>query len=208
MSLKYRDFNNSKYIVLCDNEKKYEDFFLPIGGSWIKFEEDGKIISGYTIPKENSKKMLKILEMITLRENARSRKEQNKYHRAFSDSEEEDDDDDNEEEKKSDYSSEKSLSPKKKSNDNKKKYRRSDPKKYYKSFNNKPVDFKRINRIEDEDDESDEYSSSSYDTSSSDGFPSPATPKRKRNYNIDNLLDTIENLTERINYLERKNGKK
>ena len=192
MSLEYREFNNHNLIVFCEIRNKYEEFFETIGGKWFSGNDEEKK-TGFINPKENKRHLLKILEMIKIRENAKSRKNQNKYHRAVSDSEDDSDDEESEHDVKE-------------FNENKKKYRRSDPKKYYKSFNNKPVDFKKINRIE-SDEESDEYSSSSHGSSSSDGFPSPGTPRRRRNYNIDDLLDTIEDLTERVKYLEKKNKK-
>lgn len=176
MSLSYRDYKNS-YLVTCENMKKYEDFFIPLGAKWVRDSE----ISGFLIPKEKELQLKKIINFINIKENAKSRKMQHKYHRAVSDSEDEDSD-----------------------KDGRKKYKKSDPKTYYKSFDSKPVNFKNINR---DDDSEDEYSSSStYEDSSSDNYPSPGTPERK-NIKVDDLIKTIHNLENRIEYLEKKNRK-
>lgn len=184
MSLTYREYKNS-YLVTCENMNKYEDFFIPLGAKWVRDSE----ISGFLIPKEKEVQLKKIINFINIKENAKSRKMQHKYHRAVSDSEEEDNDN---EEVNADR--------------NRKKYKKSDPKTYYKSFDSKPVNFKNINRSEDDDSE-DEYSSSStYEDSSSDNYPSPGTPERK-NIKVDDLIKTIHNLENRIEYLEKKNRK-
>jgi len=73
---------------------------------------------------------------------------------------------------------------------------------YYKSFASKPVDFKKIHDIE-EDDTCSSYSSSSYGTSSSDGFPSPETPGVKE-YDSRELFEILTDLKNRVRSLERK----
>ena len=91
--------------------------------------------------------------------------------------------------------------------ENKDKYKKSDPKSYYKSFNSKPVDFKKINRFDnsDEEDDEDNYSSSSHHSSSSDGFPSPSTPGRRySSHEIEELYDIINGMQRKINFLEKK----
>jgi len=189
MSLSYQDYKNG-YIVICEHMKKYEDFFIPLGGKWVRDSE----ISGFLIPKDKEVQLKKIINFINIKENAKSRKTQHKYHRAVSDSEDEDDDIHKGEVKT-------------KSPQNRKKYKKSDPKTYYKSFDSKPVNFKNINRDNDSDDDSEVYSSSStYEDSSSDNYPSPGTPERK-NIKVDELIKTINNLENRIEYLEKKNRK-
>ena len=189
MSLSYQDYKNG-YIVICENMKKYEDFFIPLGGKWVRDSE----ISGFLISKEKEVQMKKIINFINIKEHAKSRKTQHKYHRAISDKEddEDDDEDDDEEEEKD-------------KKENRRKYKKSDPKTYYKSFDSKPINFRNINR--EDDDDSDTYSSSStYEDSSSDNYPSPGTPERK-NIKVDELIKTINNLENRIEYLEKKNRK-
>lgn len=187
MSLSYRDYKNS-YLVTCENMNKYEDFFIPLGAKWVRDSE----ISGFLIPKEKEVQLKKIINFINIKENAKSRKMQHKYHRAVSDSEDtdEDTDEDADEDKKV----------------NRKKYKKSDPKTYYKSFDSKPVNFKNINRNEDDESENEYSSSSTYEDSSSDNYPSPGTPERK-NIKVDDLIKTINNLENRIEYLEKKNRK-
>lgn len=193
MSLSYQEYKND-YIVICEHMKKYEDFFIPLGGKWVRDSE----ISGFLIPKDKEAQLKKIINFINIKENAKSRKTQHKYHRAVSDSENEDNEDDEDDD--SDDGEVKTKSPQ-----NRKKYKKSDPKTYYKSFDSRPVNFKNINR--DDDDDSDVYSSSStYDDSSSDNYPSPGTPERK-NIKVDELIKTINNLENRIEYLEKKNRK-
>ena len=77
---------------------------------------------------------------------------------------------------------------------------------YKKSFvtNNHPVDFKKVDRKNCSDVE-DDYSSSSYDSSSSDGFPSPSTPGRKYGHReIEELHTVINDMQKRIKKLENK----
>jgi hypothetical protein len=76
------------------------------------------------------------------------------------------------------------------------------PQTYYKSFASKPVDFKKIHDI-DCDDSCSSYSSSSYGTSSSDGFPSPETPGVKE-YDSKELFEILSDLKHRVRNLERK----
>ena len=66
----------------------------------------------------------------------------------------------------------------------KKKYTSDDPMLYYKSFNTQPKTFKNINNYK-SDDSLSVSSSSCSSSNSSDNFPSPKTPKKRRNYNKD-----------------------
>jgi hypothetical protein len=92
-----------------------------------------------------------------------------------------------------------------------------DPMLYYKSFNTQPKNFKKMNNFdsEKEDDESISVSSSSYTSSDTDdSFPSPRTPKKRRNYNkgvvsenYDDIVGEVKSLSRRIIELELENKK-
>jgi hypothetical protein len=188
MTLEYKDFNNEFFIVLCSDKKKYEDFFGPIGA---KIHKDGFLIS-----KEKRIQLDKIINLITIRENAKSRKEQTRYRREYSESETDEEESETDEEE---------LSPEI-TKVNNTKYKKSDPKMYKKSFiGSRPVDFKKIVR-RDEYSDDDNYSSSEYHSSSSDGFPSPSTPGRKYNnceLEIQKLYNVINEMKKRIKQLEK-----
>ena len=89
------------------------------------------------------------------------------------------------------------------------------PLKYYKNFNKKPVDFKKINNYSDsEDDRSNKYSSSSRSSNSSDeSFPSPKTPKKRKNYfeedknDYSELLSEMKKLQKKLYEIEIENKK-
>lgn len=90
-----------------------------------------------------------------------------------------------------------------------------DPYKYYKSFNKKPVDFRRLNNISESESESEsesdvESSSTEYSESSSDGFPSPSTPKRKYQYREDynDLCYKLEDLQKRVYMIENNHRRR
>lgn len=94
----------------------------------------------------------------------------------------------------------------------KKKYMSEDPMLYYKSFNTQPKNFKKINNYESDDNLS--VSSSSCSSSSSDSFPSPRTPKKRRNYNkglnnenYEEMIGEMKSLSRRIIELELENKK-
>ena len=169
-------FDNTFLIVLCDT-KKYKDFFEPLGS---KTHKDGFLVN---IEKENQ--LHKILSFIEMKESGKSRKNQSKFHREYSD--------DEYEEKKD-------------------KYRKSVPKAYYKSFNSRPIDFKKINNVKETDELSDdydsdetEYSSSTHHSSSTDNYPSPATPHKTYDSNdIEEILKQINDLKKRVLILEMK----
>ena len=125
-----------------------------------------------------------------------------------------------------------------KRDDGKKKYTKHDPKlyersfkdeddfeenpyEYYRTFNKKPVDFRKINNISDsESDDSEDLESSSsseYSESSSDGFPSPRTPKKRDSYKYDRerekysyseLYTKVQDLQRRMSEMEINNHKR
>lgn len=96
------------------------------------------------------------------------------------------------------------------------------PYEYYRSFNKKPVDFRRINNISDsesdsEDSEDLESSSSEYSESSSDGFPSPRTPRKRDSYRYDRerekysyseLYGKVQDLQRRMSEMEMNQRKR
>lgn len=95
----------------------------------------------------------------------------------------------------------------------KNKYKNPDPKTYYQSFNSRPNDFMKImnkdddkeDDDEDDDDYDEEYSSSSYNTSSTDNFPSPSTPGRQyTSTEIEEIFEYIKDLQKRVRILEQK----
>jgi hypothetical protein len=184
MTLEYKNYNDDIFIVLCNDKKKYGDFFEPLGA---KIHKDGFLIS-----KEKRIQLDKIISFINIRENAKSRKEQTRFRREYSESE------------SSSTESDKETSPEITKKDNRGKYKKSDPKMYKNSFNSRPVDFKKVDRHNNYSDD-DDYSSSSYDSSSSDGFPSPSTPGRKHSsQEIEKLRNVINDMQKRIKYLENK----
>ena len=189
MTLEYKNFNDDFFIVLCNDKKKYGDFFEPIGATMHK--------DGFLIKKEKRNQLDKIINFINIRENAKSRKEQTRFRREYSESEASNSEE--EDETSSTEENDKDIPPRRS------KYKKSDPKMYKKSFVSRPVDFKKVDRNGNYSDDEDEYSSSSYHSSSSDGFPSPSTPGRKySNREIEELYGVINNLQKTIKYLENK----
>ena len=173
MKLPVKRFDNTFLIVLCDT-KKYKGFFEQLGS---RTHKDGFLVN---IEKENQ--LHKILSFIEMKESGKSRKNQNKFHREYSDDEYE---------------------------EKKEKYKKSDPKAYYKSFNSRPIDFKKINNLKETDDDYDsdgsEYSSSTHHSSSTDNYPSPATPHKTYDSNdIEEILKQINDLKKRVLILEMK----
>ena len=86
------------------------------------------------------------------------------------------------------------------------------PLQYYKSFNNKPLDFKKINEYESDDE--DKFSSSAKSESSEDSFPSPKTPKKRKKYykeesrtNYDDLFTEMKDLQRQIYEIQIENKK-
>ena len=83
------------------------------------------------------------------------------------------------------------------------------PYEYYKSFNKKPIDFRRMHDISDSEDGSDSVEESSdYSESSSDGFPSPNTPRRRDDYRktdhktYNELYNKVQDLQRRVSEME------
>lgn len=89
------------------------------------------------------------------------------------------------------------------------------PYEYYKSFNKKPIDFRKIHNISDSEDESDSVEESSeYSESSSDGFPSPSTPRRRDDYKktdhrtYNELYNKVQDLQRRMTEMEINNRRR
>jgi hypothetical protein len=87
------------------------------------------------------------------------------------------------------------------------------PYEHYKSFNKKPIDFRKMHNISDSEDDSVEESSD-YSESSSDGFPSPSTPRRRDDYRkTDNktyneLYNKVQDLQRRMTEMEINNRRR
>lgn len=164
MALCIKQYDSRFLIVLCDTSK-YKTFFEPLGA---KIHKDG-----FLVDREKENHLHKIISFIEMKEKGRSRKKQMKFHRECSDDEYE---------------------------RTKEKYKKSDPKAYYKTFNSRPVDFKKINKVKEDDDSDDydsetsEYSSSTHNSSSTDNYPSPATPRKT--YSRDDIEDIYKQLGE------------
>jgi hypothetical protein len=83
------------------------------------------------------------------------------------------------------------------------------PYSYYKSFNKKPVDFRRENNISESSSDDDvDDSSTEYSDSSSDGFPSPRSPRKRDSYRKENhksyneLYNKVQELQRRMAEME------
>jgi hypothetical protein len=101
------------------------------------------------------------------------------------------------------------------------KHEEDDPYELYKSFNKKPIEFKRNNNIESES-ESDSASESDVESSSddedsessSDGFPSPSTPRKRNSYARDEgrsyneLYSKVKDLHRRVAEMEITNRRR
>ena len=83
----------------------------------------------------------------------------------------------------------------------KEEYEKNNPVLYYKTFNNKPIDFKKINKHDSSSEE--DYSSSSVASSSSGSFPSPRTPKKRKKY-FQKEEDSYNNLFNEMKVLQRQ----
>lgn len=84
-----------------------------------------------------------------------------------------------------------------------------DPIQYFKSFTKKPKDFRSLHALSD-----DEVNSSSDDSDSSDGFPSPTVPikknKKKSNYtseDFDEMFSKVTEMSRKMHQLEIQNRK-
>jgi len=89
------------------------------------------------------------------------------------------------------------------------------PYEYYKSFNKKPIDFRKMHNISDSEDESESVEESSeYSDSSSDGFPSPSTPRRRDDYKktdhktYNELYNKVQDLQRRMTEMEIDNRRR
>jgi hypothetical protein len=89
------------------------------------------------------------------------------------------------------------------------------PYEYYKSFNKKPIDFRKMHNISDSEDESESVEESSeYSESSSDGFPSPSTPRRRDDYRktdhktYNELYNKVQDLQRRMTEMEIDNRRR
>ena len=291
-TITYKKYNNISFIV-NGNKEIHQKFIKTLNGRWNSRVKDFQ--PGWIVPieKENDLKIyIESLNIDNLNKNIKSRKSQNKYHRAISVSSSDDDEDDDnlsveedikhielkldsDNEKKFDkkevskietevlnkkileekqkFEKEKEAFEKRKSNEkedikksrsNEKediKKNRSNEKQdiekrksnekeafekrklnekedienpipYYKSFNKKPIDFKKINNYESEEDR---FSSSGKSESSEDSFPSPKTPKKRKKYykddtrnnNYDDLFSEMKDLQRQIYEMQIENKK-
>ena len=236
--ISYKFLDKKNLLVLTD-KLTHKSFLNFLNGIWSE-ENNGWIVS--KSKEKYLKNFISSQKLETISSEIKSRKSQKKYHREVSESESSDDSDDVKSVKsvKSNSSSSKiekdALEKRrveeknkfeedrteftKKINDKdknlKNKYMSEDPMLYYKSFNAQPKNFKKINNFEsDNDDESISVSSSSCSSSSSDdSFPSPRTPKKRRNYNkgvatenYDDIVTEVKSLSRRIIELELENKK-
>lgn len=172
--LSYEKKNNS--LIMYCNWEQYEDFLVSVNAVKNKINE----MECFMIPIEKEKELIKIVNYLNVVNNGKSRHSQTKYHRECSDDEEDED---------------------------RKKNSRVD---FFKSFskknfiNNKKKEKKKYTSSDSDDDKDDnEYSSSSYDTSSSDNFPSPRTPAKRSNYTNEQLYFMIEKMQRKINLIEK-----
>lgn len=82
------------------------------------------------------------------------------------------------------------------------------PYEYYKSFNKKPIDFRKTHNISDSEDSDSVEESSEYSESSSDGFPSPNTPRKRDDYKktdhktYNELYNKVQDLQRRMTEME------
>ena len=93
--------------------------------------------------------------------------------------------------------------------------REDNPYSYYKSFNKKPVDFRKIHKYDSGSESDDiEESSSDYSESSSDGFPSPGSPRKRDDYrkhdykNYDDLYSKVQDIQRRLSDMEIQNKRR
>lgn len=237
--ISYKFLNKKNLLVLTD-KVTHKSFLTFLNGIWSD-ENNGWIVS--KTKEKYLKNFISTLKLQTISGDIRSRKSQKKYHREVSESESSDDYDSDdvksvksektEKTEKSNSKIEKEALDKRrvdektkfeeekiefdKKNALKNKYMSEDPMLYYKSFNTQPKNFKKINNFdsENEDDESISVSSSSYSSSDTDdSFPSPRTPKKRRNYNkgvttenYDDIVGEVKSLSRRIIELELENKK-
>ena len=88
------------------------------------------------------------------------------------------------------------------------------PYEYYKSFNKKPIDFRKTHNISDSEDSDSVEESSEYSESSSDGFPSPNTPRKRDDYKktdhktYTELYNKVQDLQRRLTEMEIDNRRR
>lgn len=227
--LTYKSYHDDSLIVF-GNRSKFQKNMNLIGGRWNSRKD------GWIVPLTNKNKLdnfinsLKKTDDIDIDTDTRK-----KYHREDSEVE----DSEEETEKKGDdillTESKRNLSTDRihdrisRNNNAKRKYGNHDPMiynkpivdgevrdenpySYYKSFNKKPADFRKEHDISDSDDSEELESSTEEDSSSSsDGFPSPGTPRKRDDYakhnsrELDYLYHTVRDLQERMRHIEKTN---
>jgi glucan-binding YG repeat protein len=176
---------DKKFLFVCCNWEKYQDFFLPL-------EPVKKIINGkqhFVFSSEKETKLVKIINYL------------NTIHREHtqkvcvgSDDEESDEECDKEDRKEDDRMAYfKSFASK-----NFVKQRRKEESSH--DSDTSTTISKSSN--------SEEYSSSSYGSSSSDDFPSPRTPRRKITFSNEDLFIMIEEMKKRLTSIEQILSKK
>lgn len=191
----YSSYNDTSFIIYTNKTETLEAFFDKIDGYWSSLSNKYGFVTSI-----DENKIKKIVEYLNIIRNGKSRKDQNKYRRSESESESESDESDS-----SSYSVKKPDSPKNK-------YRKQPNNICSASFDsNNITPFVNIDSIlsiknKFSDDDLSYLSSSSYGSSSSDGFPSPATPKKRNDVN--EIAETVETLEKRIKHLECKLSKK
>ena len=174
MSITYKTFDKDYLIVFSDEKHNIGDFMGNVEGIYSNKE------GGYIVPKANEKALIKITNyMNTIEKSASTKDRHKKYH------------------KEDEYIEEKHVDIP--STTQKKKYKEKDPLIYYKSFSSKPSDFNKLHKVDDS--ENEYYSSSSCDESSSDGFPSPDSPKKK--HNLDDIVSYITSIDKRLTKIEK-----
>jgi hypothetical protein len=217
--LTYQSYNDDSLIVF-GNRNKFQRNMNVIGGRWNSRKD------GWIVPIINKNKLDNFISSLKKSddEHVDTRK---KYHREDSEVEDSDEEETVTESKKN-VSRESSHDRKLRDNHAKRKYGNHDPMvynrpivdggvhdenpySYYKSFNKKPVDFRKEHDISDSEDSEDLESSTDEDSSSSDGFPSPGTPRKRDGYaknnsrDLDYLYHTVRDLQKRMGNIENAN---
>jgi len=195
----YSSYDDKSFIIYTNKTETLETFFDNIDGYWSSLNNKCGFVTSIS-----EIKVKKIVEYLNIINNGKSRKDQHKYRRSESESESD-----------SDSSSEIII---KKHTSPKSKYKKHTSNICSASFTSKNSPYVNIDNIlhhttksksskdDDADDDLSYLSSSSYDSSSSDGFPSPGTPKKRNDVN--DIADTVQTLEKRIKYLESKLSKK
>lgn len=227
-SLTYQTKKNH-LIVYCET-KKLHDFFNNIAIS-SSTEKDF-----FVVPKEKERELIKILNYLNFVEKdgkprfmnyiVNDEEDEEDIDSSYTSSEKEHDDD------SSSYENESSSSYKNEGYEDD--FDNKDINKFFKSFahsdfikkNKNEMEQKMLQKSKDKDKaktksnsderkktnqtkcQEDEYSSSSYNSSSSDNFPSPKTPKRRNNFSNEQLYTMIEKLEKKINLIQRVLEKK